>query len=166
MNNIGTHKIKNHSSEIIFTMLLFFMFTFMILTVLISGVSVYKNTEEIMHNRYEERTAMAYVMTRLRQSDTYDSIYLDSNHIVDSMVIIKEYLFGMEYRTYMYCYNGWIYELFTTAEFEFDPNAGTPIVEAEDLNFEMKTKDLLYIECTATNGTVSNIHINLNSIKS
>ena len=158
--------MRNHSSEIIFTMLLFLMFTFMILTVLISGVSVYKNTEEIMSARYEERTAMAYVMTRLRQSDTYDSIYVESTDDVDSMIVIKEYILGMEYRTYMYCYNGWIYETFASADFEFDPNSGTHIVEAQDLNFEMKTKDLLYIECTSTEGVVSNIHLNLNSVKS
>lgn len=164
MNNTANHKIRNHSSEVIFTMLLFFMFTFMILTVLISGVSVYKNTEELMRNRYEERTAIAYVMTRIRQGDTYDAVVVETIDSVGSMMYLKEETLGNEYRTYIYCYNGWIYELFTESNMTFDPNAGTRIVEANELNFELKGSDLLYVECVSTVGTTSNVHINLRSI--
>ena len=161
--NVRKKKIKNHSSEVIFTMILFFLFTFAILTVLISGVSVYKNTEEIMRNRYEERTAMAYVMTRLRQGDTDGMVSVSSNEFVDSMIIITEETLGSDYRTYIYSYEGWIYELFTEAGMEFDPNAGTRIVESDGLKFEMKQSDLLYVECVSTIGTVSNVHVNLKS---
>ena len=156
-------KIRNHSSEIIFTMILFFLFTFAILSVLISGVSVYKNTEEIMRSRYEERTAVAYVMTRLRQGDTNGMVSVISNEFVDSMIVITEDFMGADYRTYIYSYEGWIYELYTEAGMKFDPKAGTRIVESNSLKFEMKKSDLLYVECVSTVGTVSSAHVNLKS---
>lgn len=165
MNNVGKHKIINHSSETIFTMLLFLIFTFAILAVLISGVSVYKNTEKIMRNRFEERTVIAYVMTRLRQGDVYDAIEIDSYDEIGTLVLIKEELFGDEYRTYIYCYNGWVYELFAESGMKFDPKAGTRIVAAKGLNFKMTESDLLYIQCESTAGTLSDMNITLRSIR-
>lgn len=164
MNRIIKHKIINRSSEVIFTMLLFLLFTFMILSVLISGVSVYKNTEEVMRNRYEERTAIAYVMTRLRQCDSYNAVSVDSINSINSLVLIREELLGNEYKTYIYCYNGWIHELFVDAYMEFDPEAGTRIVEAEGLEFIIKEPGLLYIKYESDTGTTNNIHINLRSM--
>jgi hypothetical protein len=163
--NVRNRKVRNHSSEIIFTMLLFCLFTFAIMAVLISGVSVYKNTEEVMRSRYEERTAIAYVLTRLRQGDTSGAVSVESNEFVDSMVVITEEIYG-DYKTYIYSYEGWIYEMFTEAGMKFDPNAGTRIVEAENLKFEILKSDLLFIECTSTGGAVGNVRINLKSAKS
>jgi len=162
MNNSSHKKIKPRSFDVIFTLLLFCLFTFTVMTTLISGVSVYKNTEELMLSRYEERTALAYIITKVHNYDIQGNITVKKFGETDAL-IFTETIGGIDYLTYIYCHEGWLRELFIDEFAEFEAHMGENIVEAEKLNFTMKTSDLVYIRYESDGGKVCETHVNIRS---
>lgn len=162
MNNTSHRKIKPHSFDVIFTLLLFCLFTFTVMSTLISGVSVYKNTEELMLSRYEERTALAYIITKIHNYDIGGNITVRKYGDIEALVFTEQ-IGGIDYLTYIYCYEGWLCELFMDEFATFEAHMGENIVEAEKLNFTLKTQNLIYIRYESVKGKVCETHVNVRS---
>jgi len=172
MYNDSKKKLFRGSTDVIFIMLLFLLFILMVLFVLISGVSVYKNTERLMASRYEERTALAYIINKLHQSDYSGAVQIETfeytaetaadTDLINALVITEEYE-GHSFKNYIYCYGGWIRELYAPAEVEFDPEIGAAVVEAVSIAFFMHENDIVYVECGNAHGKMLSTYVCLRS---
>ncbi len=115
-----------------------------------AGAGVYKDITQVMEEQYASRTALGYVTQKLRQSDAAGSVELGSLGGVDA-VIIREDIDGEEYTTFVYCYEGYITELFCPASEALTPSDGLTVIAAESLDFTLTGK-LLRVDCSTELG--------------
>ncbi len=137
---------------------LFAAFAICIMSVLLMGTGLYQNQTERDRIGYQNRTAMQYITTRIRQSDKSDACFVsDLDNIkpqsTGNAFFFSETINGAEYYTCMYCYDGYLYELFTEAADSLDADAGQRVLEVGDVNF-IDNGEMITVLITHTDGTV------------
>jgi len=115
-----------------------------ILTVLLSGARAYQRLTERDAQSYDSRTSLQYLATKVRQTPSPDALALSDFGEGDSL-LIRETIDGEDYWTQVYCYDGWLMELFTVAEAGLAPEDGEKILPAESLSFH-RSGDLLQLQ--------------------
>lgn len=103
------------------------VFAISILSVLLTGANVYGSLTEESASHHGWRTAEHYLATRLRQSGR---VYGEDFGGVQALVIPED-IDGETYITRIYCYEGWLRELFTAETGEFSPADGEKLLEME-----------------------------------
>jgi hypothetical protein len=126
--------IRSRRIDTIFVLIVFSIFAFSVLMVLMLGAGVYRNVNDISRDGKYRHTAMSYIWTKTRIIDNADSISVGDFNGIPAL-FIDEKLGDTDYRTAIYGYDGWLYELFSEKTLEFSPSDGTPIVIAENLVF-------------------------------
>ena len=132
-------------------MVLLGVFAAAILTVLLSGASAYQRLTVRDAQTYDSRTCVQYLTTKVRQASAPDSLSLSDFGDGDSL-LISETIDGMEYWTQVYCYDGWLKELFTVADAGLAPEDGEKILPVESLSATL-TGNLLQLQIVDANGT-------------
>ena len=132
-------------------LVLLLVFAVGILTVLLGGASAYQRLTERDARSYDSRTCMQYLATKVRQAPAPDCLVLSDFGEGDSLMIC-ETVQGAEYRTQIYCCNGWLMELFTAADAGLAPEDGEKILPAESLSLR-RSGDLLQVRVVDGNGT-------------
>ncbi len=113
-------------------LLLFVIFAVCILAVLLTGADVYKRMVERDRISYNQRTAASFLATKVRQADRMDSIQV-LEHEGRDVLVIGEDIEGSRYETWIYCYDGYLRELFAAAGSGLDLEAGDKVLEAREL---------------------------------
>ena len=127
--------MRGRSIDTIFVLIIFSVFAISILLVLMFGASIYRNVNELSRENESEQTALSYIWTKTKNFDNAGSISIGDFNGIQALFIYET--FGeFNFRTAIYHYDGWLYELFSEAEFEFSPDAGTRIVMVDNLTFE------------------------------
>ena len=142
-----------YTVDTIFVLVLFAVFAITVLFVLMTGAGVYKNTQALMQERYEERTGISYITAKVHSFDEKDKIQIEDFNDVKSLTFTSE-VDGIESITRMYFYGGYIRELTSPKDIELPLSAGQKIVAAGGLDFSADG-DLLTITCKGTKGSVS-----------
>lgn len=106
------------------------VFAISILSVLLTGAEVYSRLTEDTAANHARRVAEQYLATRLRQGD---GTYAEDFGGV-SALIFPEDVGGTTYITRIYCYEGWLRELYTAEAGEFSPADGEKLLEMEALS--------------------------------
>lgn len=106
------------------------VFAIGILSVLLTGAKVYAGLTQDGGLRHARRTASQYLATRLRQSG---GAYTEDFQGVQALVF-PESIDGNVYITRVYCYDGWLRELFTAENGEFSPADGEKLLEMEQFS--------------------------------
>lgn len=101
------------------------VFAVSILLVLLTGAKAYAGLTQDGGLRHGYRTAHQYLATRLRQGD---GVYTEDFEGVTALVFPEE-IDGKTYITRIYCYDGWLRELFTAEKGEFSPADGEKVLE-------------------------------------
>ena len=149
---------RKHSTDILFVLLLFLVFTSSALAVILLGAKVYQNTASRMESNYTVRTALAYVTEKIRHADESGAI---SPGELDGLpaLILSQKIEGTSYRTYLYFQDGALKELLTEASREVTPEQGTAIVSLAGFSIE-KTEDGFYsVRAEDANGEVLSAYI-------
>lgn len=156
-------KKEQENSKItgLMALLVFAVFAVCVLGVLLTGAGVYKRLVGSGAEDYSRRTAAQYVTTRVRQADRAGSVGLEDFGGQDALVL-REKIGGSMYLTRVYCFDGWIRELFTTESGDFSPEDGEKVLEAEGLSFAMEGSSLL-AQITLPDGTVQELTLYLRS---
>lgn len=142
-------------------LLVFCIFAMCILLVLLTGAEVYKRLVERDQMQFDNRTVARYVTTRLRQSDRAGAVRVE-DFKGQSALVFSEEIGGSFYETRVYCYDGYIRELFTTAGADFDPEDGEKILEAAKLEFCSEGTNVT-VEITLRDGTEQELFLHLRS---
>ncbi len=154
-------KRTSYTVDTVFVLVLFAVFAITVLFVLMSGAGVYKDTQSLMQERYEERTALSYITAKVNHSDTEGTIYVTEFGGLDALAFKAE-VGGIDSVIYMYYYGGSIRELTCQEGANLQPSAGQEIIEASDLDFETDG-DLITVTCTGTKGTTASVSLHVAS---
>ncbi len=146
-----TRSRTKHQIDSLLTLLLFGVFAVCILSVLLTGAKVYRNLTQRDREAYDRRTCIQYIATKVRQAENAQSVHVEQFGDGDALAFSQE-LDGDVYLTWIYCYDGWLRELFCYSGGEFSPADGELVLEAERLELDL-TDGLLSIEMTDGNGS-------------
>ena len=119
-------------------------FALCVLLVLLTGASCYRALVEQGETSYARRTALQYLTTRIRQAEGVEVGDFEGC----PALILEETVENETYTTKVYCYEGWLRELYAVPGAKLPPKAGTAILEAEELSLA-RDGDLLKVTLDA-----------------
>lgn len=128
---------KNSNLSGLATLLMFGVFAVCILSVLLTGAGAYKRLTARDQESFSARTCSQYVTTKVRQASSPEEVYVESFGGCDCLVL-GEVINGASYETRVYCYDGWICELFTGQGGDFLPEDGERVVQAQEMAVSME----------------------------
>ena len=106
------------------------VFAVAILSVLLGGAQAYRRLTRRDQAVYDSRTCAQYLTMKLRQAPGLVSLSEFGDG--DAIDILQTYG-GTDYVVRIYCYDGWLMELFCLAGAEFDPADGERVLPGSDL---------------------------------
>jgi hypothetical protein len=142
--------LNKHHIDGLMVLLLFGVFATCVLSVLLTGAQVYSRLTDRDQAAYSQRTCTQYLATKVRQSPTPDALSIASFGDGDALVFTED-IYGEDYCTWIYCYDGWLRELFASAGSEFSPDAGEKVLAAQDLSLDYD-HGLLSVRLTQEDG--------------
>ncbi len=151
-------KQKRRSAATVAALLIFAVFALGILSALLSGAGVYRRLTERSEHAYDSRTCIQYLATRVRQAPQ-GQVSVGSFGEVQALYF-AETIGDEEYVTRVYCYDGWLMELFCAADGSFYPDAGEKILPLEAMTVELED-GLLTLTVTEETGKVRTLYLNL-----
>ena len=128
---------QKHEITGLIALLLFGVFAVCILSVLLTGADVYHRLTERDRDAYARRTCVQYIATKVRQAPSGDVVDVDSFDGVDALCLTED-INGTAYVTRIYCYDGWLRELFTAEDGDFLPEDGEQIIEVRDMRLALE----------------------------
>jgi len=137
---------KQSRIDMLFVLIVLCVFAVSALASLTFGGSVYKNAIEQSHARYDERTSLSYIWTKVKNADEYGRVFVDIFN-GEKALIIEEDLFGEVYATYIYFHDGWIKEIFGDTAYEYNLTDGQSILNLGDttLQFEQLANGVIRV---------------------
>ncbi len=131
---------RSHMGNV-FALLLLCVFAVGILSVLVTGAGVYRRLVERDEASYEKRTAERYVSVKVQKATDPESISIEDFGGVSALAFTEE-IDGVAYWTRIYCYEGYLRELFCAVESDLTPADGEKILPMKAF-FGEKTGNLL-----------------------
>lgn len=117
---------------------MFAVFAACVVMVLLFGAESYRGLSHRDRQSYQQRTAVQYLTTRIRQSDADGLVFVGDfdtaqPNAAGDTLFICEMLNGRTYYTRVYCHEGYLCELFAEASEAFEPGDGQRVLQAEGL---------------------------------
>lgn len=148
-----------HQIDALAALLLFGVFAVCVLAVLLTGANAYRRLTQRDRAAYDRRTAVQYIATKVRQSDAGPgNIAVAELDGAQALVLDA----GQEYVTYLYSYEGWLWELYTWSGEPPVPGDGQQIMELTQVSWSLEDL-LLTAEVTAAGGGSDTLLLNLRS---
>ena len=110
------------------------VFALCALFVLLLGGRVYRNLAEAGEESYRSRTACQYLTTRVQQAGEVSI----SDFGGSDALVIREEVGSRVYLTRIYCYDGWLRELYCAENADLQPDDGEKVLEAESLSLSLE----------------------------
>ncbi len=135
--------MKKQTSKLtdLLVLLVFAAMALSLLLVLLYGAGIYQRLTEEGDARYSRQTATQYILTRVRQGD---QIQLEDFEDCKSLAF-REEIEGDQYITRVYCYDGWLRELFSEEDAPLSPEDGEKILPLDKLEMKLE-EELLTVE--------------------
>ncbi len=143
-------------------LILFAAFALGILAVLLTGAEIYQGVTQRQEAGHQENTAVQYLATRLRQSDRMAGVAAEEAWGQEALVFSEE-IGGTLYETRVYCYQGWLWELFAEAGAEFAPEDGQKLCQAQGLETDLSREGLVTLRVQTTEGRWETMTLYLHS---
>ncbi len=137
---------------------LFGVFALGILASLLTGAGAYRRITQNNQKAQQQRSAAQYFSMRVHQSPHPDSIRVGD--FGGDCLEIWEQIDGEAYLTRVYCCDGWLMELFSTAEGQFSPADGEKILPLDSLSIALQ-EDLLILSYPGADGTPMQLYLSL-----
>ena len=153
------HTKPKHQIDGLIALVLFGVFAACILSVLLTGADAYRRLTERDHESFGGRTGIQYVATKVRQANSGADISVSKLGNVDTLCI-SEKIGERTYLTRVYCYDGWLREIFTAASTDCRPEDGEEILRAEKLDMSLDG-GLLDLSLTDSEGKLTELTLSL-----
>ena len=148
-----------HQIDGLAALLLFGVFAVCVLAVLLTGADAYRRLTVRDQAAFDRRSCTQYIATKVRQADAGDgNIAVEDIGGAQALVLDA----GQEYVTYLYSYDGWLWELYTWAGEPPVPGDGRQLLETERVSWSLEEL-LLTAEITLSGGTEDTLLLNLRS---
>ena len=124
--------MNKRSLSSVVVLLLFAVFMISVLMILLKGADVVGSVTDRDKQSYQRRTAVQYITTRVHQADAADSISVQKINDTDALVLSQE-IDGIMYDTMVYCYEGYLMELFCERGLDLELEFGEQILPLDGL---------------------------------
>lgn len=111
------------------------------------GSLIYSDVSDVMEQQYTVRTAAGYLMTRVRQGNADGMLEIGTFDGCEALILREEY-FDEVYLTCIYCWDGYLRELYCVEGEEFGASDGETVAAAESVHFAL-SEGLLCVTCSA-----------------
>ncbi len=112
------------------TLALVLLFALLSVLIVAIGIQAYDQIVQNAETNARFRTSLSYTANKIRVYDGLGMIEATREGDIDTLAL-HETIDGDEYVTYIYCYNGMLYEWFTAAGTAFDPLQGEALLLME-----------------------------------
>ncbi len=131
MNRRGGQKF-----DLLAVLLILCIFSVTVLSLLLTGANTYKNITQKDRAAQNEQIVSLYISNKVFQAESAQAVSVRAEDGVDVLSIESEEG-GEMCITRIYCYNGWIMELFSEADYEFSAGDGERITPADSLKMSL-----------------------------
>lgn len=143
--------MKKHNMTSIAALMLFVIFAVSVLSVLMTGVSAYRRLTERGRAVYESQTLSQFIEEKVRQAVSKDAVSVE-NFGGSDVLMLSEMIDGETYVTRVFCYDGWLMELFSLNEDGFVLEDGEKLLPAQAMSVSLND-GLLTIRITDQRGS-------------
>ncbi len=133
--------------DTLFLLILFCLFTVLSLFVILIGAHAYSGVVQDMDGNNQMRASLSYVANKIRAGDESGAVRIENINGQKVLIICADYD-KSEYKTYIYYYNGSIYEEFRKAEQAFQLGKGDKISTAKAFSVEKIADNSLKLTAT------------------
>ena len=155
----GKRNSVQHGMQGVFVFVLLGLFAVMSTLMVLLGAQMYRNTVDTTTANNEDRVLGAYVRSMIRAEDAANAMEVGEYGGVKALAM-REDLDGEVYVTWLYCYEGQLYEWFTSDDGDFRPESGTAICPAQ--RFEPSLEgSLLTVDMTNAKGERETVRVAL-----
>lgn len=152
---------SNTKTDTLWALIMFGVFASCVLLVLLTGAKAYDSLILREEESYSLRTASQYVATRFRQGDSTGAITVSDFGGIDALCLSSD-IDGRQFITRVYCHGGYLKELFTAADGDFEPEDGEQLIALEDMSLEL-SNGVLKAVLTEADGDVSELYLSMRS---
>ena len=159
----GKRKTVQHSMQGVFVFVLLGLFAVMSTLMVLLGAQMYRNTVDHTTLNNDNRVLDAYVRSMIRAGDLAGSVKIEDHDGVTALAMYDD-TDGDEYVTWLYCYEGYLYEQYTSRNDDFVPASGTAICPA--MAFAPKFEgELLTVQLVDETGELSAVQVALHGAR-
>jgi hypothetical protein len=120
----------------------FCVFAVTVMAVIALAAFAYKNIADISRRGDDERAALSYVWTKIKNGGEIGAARVTDFHGLSALRLSENHD-GAAYNTLIYNYDGWLRELVAEEGFGFSPEDGERVVKNESLVFELTSDGLI-----------------------
>ena len=160
-------ELQQHNIEGVFVLLLFAVYAIAVIAVLAMGARSYKSLVERDNKSYNRQIITSYVAAKIRNHDTGAGavvggfVRAEKEDGLETLHLYQE-IDGEKYDVRIYYYDGYIRELFTLADLDLKPEAGSKVMEAKGLSLRQQGS-VIQIQATDADGLRSESVVALRS---
>lgn len=151
---------RGQSVSLLFMLLLLMVLGMSTLAAVLFGAEVYENIGERSENSFGATTAPAYISNKVKQGDMAGAVYITEEDGV-SVLNLEEYYNGRKYKTMIYCRDGFLKELFTSAGSGLGLEDGLEVMELDGLKLEKQKNGSILVIATDKKGTEQRVTLTL-----
>ncbi|PHV70468.1 hypothetical protein CS063_10285 [Sporanaerobium hydrogeniformans] len=138
------YRWNEYTSETLLMLTILLLFVSTSFIVVKVGADVYKKIVQDMESHFERSTPLLYIATKIRQNDQVGKIELEQKE-GQNVLVITEDLEGTRYETWIYNYEGALYEAFIEKGTTIKLSDGMRIMEIHDLKMQQLENQMLNI---------------------
>ena len=150
---------KRFSLSGVAALCMFAVFSAAVLLTLLGGAGAYSRLTQRNQDRYESRTALQYVATKLRQAPGPEAVEVAPFGDGDAL-LIAENVDGIPCLTRIYCHDGWLMELFSLADGSFAPEDGEKLLPMAHLRLH-REGSLVTVRLTDAQGAAQELKLSI-----
>ena len=153
---------KNDSrSSSLLSLMLFLVFAICIVAVILGSTGIYERLTKNSAQSEDRRVTAMFVAAKVRQNDRRGSIRLEKLGDSDALVLSEDLDAG-RFCTWIYCHEGWLYEILVSESSVPRPGDGEKLIAAQAMELEL-TDGLLSLHLTDMQGHESSQTLMLRS---
>lgn len=153
---------NRHIIDVMFVIALFSLFVMSAIFLISIGASIYSKTMENMSDNFSSRTAVAYIVEKVRQSDSAGAVSVGDFDGNDA-IIISSYVGSKSYITYIYEYDGALKELMVRSDITLSPSAGQNMLNVSGFSIEKVNDSLVKCQLLMSDDESYEFFINIHS---
>ena len=159
---IELKKTLEHTVDRIFVLVLLAMFVAVAFLIVSAGARQYRSIADGMTTNFESRTIASYLREKMNQNDSRGHVSISSVGTCQALAL-KEEANGSVYTTYIYCFDGILYEITVSDGTEVSAGDGQKVMEVKGLGMEMLDSGLYEFVVTDISDSTYSMYISLNT---
>lgn len=117
--------------------MLFLVFAICILAVLMGSTGIYERIAQRGAASEDRRVTAMFVAAKIRQNDAQGCVRIEELDGCDALVL-RENLGTGKFCTWIYCHEGWLYEILVSEKVTPKAGDGEKLIQARDMQLELE----------------------------